>query len=137
MPTSIWLNPLLNIRLLELYNLHLFSREIARQLSAEFSLTITRGAVIGRVRRLGLMHHRVDKTTKMVALLEAPIAPVEIELPADAPRSIIELRADACHYPIGFRTGRFGEQLHVFCGQPSNNVRPYCDQHYQITHQRM
>jgi hypothetical protein len=63
--------------------------------------------------------------------------PVRVPLRrATANRSVVELEADDCRYPVGTRVGEFGELIHVFCCQFKKFDSHYCPAHHSVVYTR-
>jgi GcrA cell cycle regulator len=121
--------------------------EIARMLSREFRISLSRNAVIGKIARLGLVHRhgaskgggskpgRVPPRPKPVksfpALPALPAAPGEakrsrVERPGTL--SLLELRDGDCKWPDG------DGPSFMFCGRTCVPERPYCEEHLRMAH---
>lgn len=113
--------------------------QIAKELSREFE-QITRCAVIGRARRLGLAltfrpapagrNHggRPRKPPPPMAKQPPwrPLPPPVVEHVNQDRPSLFELAPSGCHWPIGDPQH---PQFH-FCGQARQHGRPYCAAHW-------
>ncbi len=118
---------------------------IAKQLGG-----VTRAAVIGKARRLGLpMRAQVQPTTTK-ASRPAPVAAVALSPPAPPrkadPNAFTALEGSApavsaqgCQWPIG--TAPPGEAVHLRCclpkqpADPGDNPSPYCERHHAMAYQ--
>ncbi|TAI61594.1 hypothetical protein CWO89_34385 [Bradyrhizobium sp. Leo170] len=108
-------------RFLALHDKHLSFEKIAAALSAEFGITVSKNACIGKARRLEL-HREKPRTTpasKPKALRSPPAEP-----PGQVP--LLHLGNDDCHFP-------FGDHPTVrFCGLPKKPGSPYCAEHHAV-----
>ncbi len=104
----------------------LSSSEIARRMG------ISRGTVMGKINRLGLLRHRGAPSLPM---LQEPAPPLPASSGADTHTTegfasqrishhptIFELRVRHCRFPLG----SFREPAVFFCGQPAELPKPYC-----------
>ncbi len=115
----------------ELWNGGYSAAVIARMLNEEFSLSITRNAVIGRVNRRKLpprkvgrrkgktsrwpsLRKRHDNSRVIFAKLASEPEPLKI--------SVFELKANHCR----FMRDEF------YCGHPTVNGSSWCEHHYRI-----
>jgi GcrA cell cycle regulator len=134
-------------RLISLHNsgLHGFG-EIARMLSVEFQLSLTRNAVIGKAHRIGLPLKAPPRPKKR-KLLPEPLPlpqvrfnrarleyfiPVMPAAPTLAPRpglEMYELSDTTCRYPLGD-----GPPPFLYCGRPCCEDCIYCPEHCELTH---
>jgi hypothetical protein len=160
---SIWNDDRVAARLVELShtpNAH-SSADIARILSGEFGIKVSRNAVIGRCNRTklprgqkSLPRRRRKASSKRLTAVLAPqksftfhcdptarTGPSPLPEPVQVPlrratsnRSIAELQEEDCRYPIGTRLGRFGELIHVFCCQFKKFESPYCPAHAAVVY---
>ena len=138
---GLWLMPGLNERLAELHALdgvdHMTMSEIAKTLSIEFGLELSKNAVIGRSYRLKLeLRDNVPFTRKQVEKkmrprrVDAPIPPPEPTVtPADETLTIYQLAEGDCHWPLGEMTDR---PPFRYCGQASLFGRPNCKGHSRV-----
>jgi hypothetical protein len=120
---------------------------MAAQLSAQFGVTLTKNACIGKARRMGLPirgpfdRERVLKQPrpKMIRLphkIDAPIEP-ELETPAEAAEpgiSIYQLASDTCRWPLD-PMEKYPPLR--YCGCWCEVERPYCDTHMRVAHPNM
>lgn len=125
-------------RLTELHGQQLSFGNIAKTLNAEFNMSLTRNAVIGKARRHGFP----PRPHCIVSLprprpLKGPVplprprpypTPPEGPMPPPPPGGVplIDLRGDACHFLIG-------EAPHRYCGH-ANAKGSYCARHYAIVY---
>lgn len=131
-------NPELNDRLIALVrSVEQFSfSQIAKQISNEFHVSLSRSACISRSRRIGLCrdvlgrqplkpkrpkHFGKGKTTQ-----PAPAPLVELEPVQNLP--LLELRANHCRFPIGERPNL------LFCCRQKQPDTSYCPEHHRVTH---
>jgi hypothetical protein len=148
-PFGIWgTTPGLTARLKELHAApQMYSNtEIARMLSREFEVAVTRNAVIGKIARLGLAHRygaskgggskpgRVPPRPKPVKSIPArPVVPripgSPLRCPVERPGtlSLLELRDGDCKWPDG-------DGPYLFCGRACVPERPYCAEHLRMAH---
>ena len=108
----------------------LSSGEIAKRMG------ISRGTVMGKINRLGLLRHRgaptlqaLSSDAEEVQEQETPSAgPSVAEQPAVQDQrsgqhpTIFELRARHCRFPLG----GFRDPAVFFCGKPAELPKPYC-----------
>ena len=141
-----WLIAGLSARMVELHALtgakELTMGEIASHLEHEFNVEITRNAVIGRCRRLGLPARPSPlppvKTARVKAArvrVDAPIVP-DIALVALKEQgnalTIYQLDSDTCKFPLGEIEDR---PPYLFCGKPTRREGvSYCAAHYSRCH---
>ena len=108
----------------------LSSSEIAERMG------ISRGTVMGKINRLGLLRHRGAPSPPALSLSAED--PQEQDLPPSTPSAtelkavedhrigqhptIFELRAKHCRFPLG----GFREPAVFFCGKPAELPKPYC-----------
>jgi hypothetical protein len=137
----------LNDRLIELCLApQRFSRGvIAKELSEQFGIPITRNSVISRARRLGLLmpqpavilcKPRASLPARPIERrkhsLSGSIKPVDPALPIEPDRlvSLLEAGPGHCRYP-------FGEKLSLmFCGREPLEGCDYCTEHWRLMHER-
>jgi hypothetical protein len=138
-PVGPWqTTPGLQARLVELYTSprHYTSREMAKMLTVEFDVPITRNAVIGKSHRIN-MPTRIrpvsagPKVKKYSPRQRAPRPRVTtIAKPpqrVDGTVTIYQLRADDCRFPLG-------DFPFVFCGKEQVEGSSYCPEHFAICH---
>jgi len=111
--------------------------EMAKILSAEFGIELTRNATIGKARRLNLpMRANVKlprKQTKQgvrmlkvkTTRVDAPIPP-ELEPTVETGVTIYQLRDGVCHWPGGAVTDY---PPFIYCGEAAPPGAPYCATH--------
>ncbi|MBO4228160.1 GcrA family cell cycle regulator [Bradyrhizobium neotropicale] len=131
-----WINDSLVARLIALNAQHYSFGEIARLLSLEFNLKLSRNSIIAKARRLGLEHHEPlfrsaytraakapkESVPKRKVTVRAPLPPME------PPRcvALLDLADDECRYPLG-------KYPFKFCGRrPKLRGSSYCAEHYAI-----
>jgi GcrA cell cycle regulator len=117
--------------------------EIARMLSREFRIGLTRNAIIGKIARLGLVHRhgaskgggskpgRVPPRPKPAPsppFRKLERGPAPIRRIQSGTLSLLELRDGDCKWPSGE-----GPSCR-FCGQPCVPERPYCAEHLRMAH---
>jgi hypothetical protein len=149
-----WLIAGLSARMVELHALtgakELTMGEIANMLTSEFRASlgdsdVTRNAVIGRCRRLGLPARPSPlppvKTARVKAgkplRIDAPIVPLEalvaLKEQGDA-LTIYQLDNDTCKFPLGEVSDY---PPYLFCGKPTKREGvSYCAAHYSRCHVR-
>ena len=138
-----WIIPGLTQRLIELHATNISMRDVADKLSFDYEVEITRNAVIGRCRRLGLPSRPSGKPSlpqektyrirKRVSI-DAPIAPMAPISPVgqdDAPLTIYQLRDGDCHWPLG---ETFAKPPFMYCGQATEEGFAYCPDHHKRAH---
>lgn len=127
--------------------------EIGREINARFGTRYTRGAVIGRAKRMGLATGRIA-SPPLAPLLAGesrpatvqrkepwiqpppqafkPVKPVKLRCVGIQPRLIplLELASGDCRYPYG--GDREGDEI-VFCGHPRQPGSSYCAPHTSLT----
>lgn len=123
-PWQIGGEPLVN-RLRELHAARpQFSFElIARKLTSEFGIRISRNAAIGKATRIGL-----PDRLPQVGFGSRPKGPrprLADVVPLHA--SLVDLTYDQCRYP-------YGDGPFTFCGCPTINGLSYCEPHHRLTH---
>ena len=113
--------------------------EIARMLSREFEIAITRNAVIGKIARLGLVHRhgaskgggsrpgRVPPKPKPTASIPAPPRAPRIPVERPGTLTLLELRDGDCKWPDG-------DGPYLFCGRACVLEQPYCEEHLRMAH---
>jgi hypothetical protein len=132
-----WLKPGIEDRLIELHAAGHSFREIAKMMSAEFGVELTKNAIVGRVHRLCLplrvkpRECRQPRERKPIMIEIKPAAIVEaMEDPAPPPLSgidFMELRFNDCRFPYGeFPNYRY-------CGKPQHR-RSYCEAHFRLSY---
>jgi hypothetical protein len=119
--------------------------EIAKTLSHEFGIKLTKNACIGKARRLGLeARPRVmppPPKRKRPRRYEPPaeVIPVVIPrwtveppvLPAAGGRiTIYQLKGGVCHYPFGERPP------YAYCGNTTKRHSPWCPHHEHVVYPR-
>jgi hypothetical protein len=139
-----WLIPGLSSRMVELHAQkgakELTMGEIASHLEHEFNVEITRNAVIGRCRRLGLPARPSPlppvKTARVKAArvrIDAPIVPREALVKEQGNSlTIYQLDNDTCKFVLGAVEDY---PPYLFCGQPTKREGvSYCAAHYSRCH---
>ena len=111
----------------------LTSGEIAQRMG------ISRGTVLGKINRLGLLRYLTGSTSSKPSVdAERPQTPPPLPTAPSATNfevmeslassrigdhpTIFELRAGQCRFPLG----RKNEPAEFFCGQPAVPHKPYC-----------
>jgi GcrA cell cycle regulator len=110
---------------------------IAAEMSAEFNITLTRNACIGKASRLGLpMRGQTDRPrrnrekVKMIKIrVDAPIAPMIEPRQLEIGLDIYQTRDGDCKWPLGEIEDR---PPYRYCGAPSLLGRPYCNEHTEM-----
>ncbi len=146
MPAIAW-SIELEQRLRELIPQGLSGSQIAARLNDEFSLSITRCAVIGKTRRIKLQLRgssgnrirvaadrkvRIPKPKPEPKVTPKPVAPVA---PDTDPVKLFDLNeSNACRWPIGEAVP------YLYCGAPrafcDDPLHCYCDYHERLAHER-
>jgi GcrA cell cycle regulator len=144
-PALIWESrPELDNRLTELHKItpQLSFTQIAKEMSGEFDLRLSRNAVIGRAHRIGLPARSVVNITrrprkpKLVKLIRSmpikdfkPIEPICQQVPDNEGRmDLLSLTIKTCKYPFGDRAP------YRFCGGCTSEDTPYCAEHIKLTY---
>ena len=128
--------------------------EIGREINARFRTSYTRGAVIGRAKRLGLVAperipspplaprlpdgerpvttRRAEAWTPPPRQAFTPAKPVQLRCIGIRPRllPLLALAPGDCRYPYG--GDKEGEEI-VFCGHPRQSGSSYCAPHARLT----
>ncbi|QDP21217.1 GcrA family cell cycle regulator [Bradyrhizobium cosmicum] len=130
--------------------------EIGREINARFGTAYSRGAVIGRAKRLGLIAPARMPSPSIVPALPGlacplsprqsalpnlnsppksvmkPAAPVKLRCVGVQPRLIplVKLAPGDCRYPYG--GDKDGEEI-AFCGHPRQPGSSYCTPHAGLT----
>ncbi len=104
----------------------LSSSEIARRMG------ISRGTVMGKINRLGLLRHAgASSLSTLQELVPPPTTPSAANFEVmethassriDSHPTIFELRAGQCRFPLGGTR----EPAVFFCGKPAQLPKPYC-----------
>jgi hypothetical protein len=134
--------PDLLARLVELYTSpeHYSAGEMAKMLTREFRVLITRNAVIGKSHRLRMPVRPRPPAAgpKIKKSKPRPRSPrprlVTIEKPArrqsDDLLTIYQLGFGDCRFPIG-------DYPYLYCGKQSEEGQSYCAEHHALTHHPM
>lgn len=115
--------------------------DIAKAMSEEMGIRITKNACIGKARRLGMP---MRKTPQRARKRTEPALPAEITAPrlavwpvSEPPvqrrngyLTLLELRHTSCHYPFGERPP------YLYCGRPIQKAKPYCPHHCGVVYGR-
>lgn len=115
--------------------------QMSRMMSEEFNITLTRNALIGKARRLGLpMRDQTKPPRKPIGKtmikartmreIEAPIpAIIDVQLPGlhvVSGLNIYQTTHRDCKWPLGEMLDR---PPYVYCGNPVVDGCPYCKKH--------
>ena len=131
--------PDLLARLVELYTSpeHYSAGEMARMLTKEFDILITRNAVIGKSHRLRMPVRprppaagpKIKKSKPRQRSPRPRLTTIEKPRPPriDGTVTIYQLRSDDCRFPIG-------EFPYLFCGKEQKEGSSYCLEHFELTH---
>lgn len=93
------------------------------------TLCLTRSAVIGKLRRLGLFdgrgrnHKRTRPKPKREWEQQVDAAAFDAGIPLEQRKTILEVTDETCRWPIGEGAAMF------FCGGQTVEGRPYCEHH--------
>lgn len=135
---SPWLVPGINERLIELHSANVMSmREIGDRLAFEFEVELTRNAIIGRSRRLGLPQRpmssvqrkeTIEKKRPPPVRIEAPIEPADsVPIEGDQSLTIYQLRDGVCKWVLD----DFGSRPpYSYCGHAAEIGCSWCPEHY-------
>jgi GcrA cell cycle regulator len=119
--------------------------EIARMLSREFKISLSRNAIIGKIARLGLVHRygaskgggskpgrvpprprlRPSASPGAAGTASGEAKRSRVERPGTL--SLLELRDGDCKWPDG-------DGPYLFCGRACVPERPYCAEHLRMAH---
>ena len=142
--SSVWLTPGINERLRDLHardgSAALSMSMLADKLNEEFGTNLTRNAIVGRCRRLGLPRRpapivrtypkpkaKPGPKPMRIFKVDAPIMPdIAVRLPEDNALTIYQLETDTCHWPLGEAMAR---PPFLYCGKAAVEGRPYCAAH--------
>jgi GcrA cell cycle regulator len=137
--------PEIDDRMRELHALKLSFTEISARLNADFGLSTTRNACIGRGRRLKLPLRawppprltpkapKARKSRKGKKRWIPPVTPAIVpEAPALVPGrlTMLQLGRQTCRWPSGTRPP------YTYCGDPIYDDRPYCREHCRLSYQK-
>lgn len=128
--------------------------DMAAELSAQFSCSVSRSAVIGKIHRLGIKTLRrknqyEDRPVKKRARRQR-VSPITIRRIVVAKRTfrqieeeyraadrigvdLLDLGHGLCRWPLG---GLMEPPPHKFCGRPALKGRPYCEYHEEINRRK-
>ena len=135
---SLWATPGIVDRLIELHGRSglatLSMREISEKLASEFKIELTRNAVIGKARRMGLGDHPEKAKPKAKPQIRRryvrPRPAIEPVPPApavsDQPLTIYQLRDGDCRWPLG----PIEMRTIFFCGKACEIDRSWCPEHW-------
>jgi GcrA cell cycle regulator len=127
-PRFVW-TPALDARLEELHASGMKFKQIAFTLNAEFKISLTRNAAIGRA-------HRIILTPRQPPVRKArpkrPARPKPVEAPPIAPETaptpgallMRHLTRHTCHWPEG------DKPPYTYCGKPTCDGSSFCAVHY-------
>ena len=137
--------PRIDDRMRELHALKLSFGDISARLNADFGLSTTRNACIGRGRRIGLekrawppprLTPKAPKARKSRKGKKRWIPPVSPPIVPDPPAVIpgrltmLQLDWQTCHWPSGTSAP------YTYCGEPTYEGRPYCHAHCKLSYQK-
>ncbi len=119
--------------------------EMAKMLSAEFNIELTRNATIGKARRLNLpMRGNVrlprKQTKQGIRMLKAKATKVDAPIPPEAEPApeggltIYQLRDGVCHWPGGAVQDY---PPFVYCGDAAPLGTPYCATHHRKAYNKV
>jgi hypothetical protein len=139
---SPWAIAGIDARLRELHGDKLLSmREIADRISFEFEVGISRNAVIGRARRIGLPKRpsgaprspTIAPKRKPPVRIDAPIAPAiePVAEPLPPGLTIYQLREGVCKFPLPQAEDH---PPYFYCGKATKIDRSWCDEHFRRVH---
>ena len=129
-------------RLRELHAAEEYFSDIARVMSQEFRVELTKNACIGKARRLGLKERarvappkpRKGQNRHGARFRTAPVVlPGWVVEPPKLPGgkiTIYQLRAGLCHYPFGERPP------YAYCGNTTRRGMPWCPHHERVVYPR-
>lgn len=145
MEKTVW-TPQLDTRLRELHGQGLVFKQIAAILNADFGLSLTRNACIGRGRRINLVMRasppprikprkprqpRAQKP-KEVTVQTRPVSKRLHLAPPIVPGALtmLQLNPATCHWPSGIRAP------YTYCGKPTYANKPFCLDHCKLAYQK-
>ena len=96
---------------------------IAQAISIEFSTPMSRSAIAGMVRRLGLPKRGPPATPPFIASVMPPLPPMLRGY------TLLDLQPHECKWPVEYRDG-----MHHFCREPRLELRPYCADHVKLAY---
>jgi hypothetical protein len=113
-------------RLEQLYAQEFPYSKIACAISAENGIALTRSAVAGMVRRLGL-----PKRGPPAAAPFAPVRTPPLPPPPELPRgyTLLDLHPWECKWPVDYSNG-----AHQFCRETRLEMRSYCATHTKLAY---
>jgi GcrA cell cycle regulator len=139
---TVW-TPEIDARLRELHSQALVFRQIAAILNADFGLSLTRNACIGRGRRIGLGVRTVSpprqrprkpraQKPKKVTVQTRAISPRLHRAPPIVPGALtmLQLNNTTCHWPSGTSAP------YTYCGKPVHGGKPFCLEHCKMGYQK-
>ena len=130
-----WLTPGIIDRLTEIHAEELPYRDVARILSREYNVRITRNAIIGKSYRLNLPHRYkrrivIRKPRKPRKRVRVKSGAVVVARPVTEPHNgvpLLELRDGICRFPLGPVEQR---PPYLYCGDATELGYSYCGEHY-------
>jgi len=99
--------------------------EMAADISHEFRVALTRGAIGGKIARMGLPERRRGRGEAPVILPESPRKPKPVPAPKLPGLSLFDLTYGACRWPIL----ELPTHEYRFCGAQKLPEGPYCAEH--------
>ena len=129
-----WLTPGIIDRLTEIHAEALPYRDVARILSREYNVRITRNAIIGKSHRLNLPHYEkrrlvIRKPRKPRKRVRVKSADVVVAPPTTmhCRVQLLELRDGICRFPLGPIEQR---PPYLYCGNATELGFSYCGEHH-------
>ena len=114
-------------------------KAVAAAMSAQFGLSITKNACIGKARRLGVAMRDLTQRQPIVGKqptigvkkvrVDAPIAPKIPHRLKPGHMTIYQLREGVCHWPLG---PPMQKPPFLYCGEAAPLGCPYCAHHGQV-----
>ncbi len=138
-PLSIWDKEGALERLKALADQGIIAAIVARTLSEEFNIIVTRNAVLGKMHRLKMKKRKLDNPSPpKVRVLKVRLPKrypnvIKFEKPEPVKNiSINQLRRGVCHYPISELNQR---PPYTYCGARATDEREtYCTKHFDLMH---
>jgi hypothetical protein len=107
--------------------------QIAKIMSARFSLKFTKNSLIGKSRRLRMP----ERPPKVIVVTKEgktiPIPPVIVRPAPGARLTIYELREGDCKWPM---CKVEDQPPYIYCGKPALLGRSWCKEHFKEVHDR-
>lgn len=138
--------PRIDDRMRELHALKLSFTDISARLNADFGLSTTRNACIGRGRRIGLEKRAWPPPRPVMPKppkprrsrkgkkrwIPPPAPPIVPEEPEVIPGrlTMLQLGRQTCRWPSGTNAP------YTYCGDPIYDDRPYCHAHCKLSYQK-